>query len=71
MGFQLHLAADRTLTVSDASGTSIAHHPALPWADADALAGTHRIDAATLPPETVEARMDLRYVVSVMAQQAA
>ena len=70
-GFQLRLADDRTLTVMDAAGTPLPHHPGLPLGDADELAVGSSVDAATLPPESVEARMDLRYVVSVMVQQAA
>ncbi len=72
-GFALRLHPDRRLTVSSADGTPVLHHPAQPWGDPAALAsGPGRsVSAATLPPDHCDARMDLRYVVSVVLAQAA
>ena len=70
-GFQLTLHPDRTITVTTADGTEVPHHPEPPWGDADQLDPDRTIQSATLPPDQVEPRLDLRYVVSVMSQQAA
>lgn len=70
-GFQLVLHPDRRLTVTTADGVRVLHHPALAWGDATALDPDGRIEAHTLPPDLVESRLDLGYVVTVMTQQAA
>ncbi len=56
-----------------ADGTALLHHPAPPWGDVAAIGrGRGRsISAVTLPPDHVDARMDLGYVVSVLLAQAA
>ena len=70
-GFVLVLHPDRRLTVRTAAGVPVLHHPGLPWGRADELDGTRAVTPATLPPDTVEPRMDLGYAVMVMMQQAA
>ncbi len=70
-GFQLTLHPDRAITVTTADGTQVPHHPELPWGDTDQLDPDRTIRSATLPPDQVEPRLDLHYVVSVMSQQAA
>ncbi len=70
-GFQLTLQPDRTITVTTADGTEVPHHPELPWGDADQLDPDRTIQPATLPPDSVEPRLDLHDDVSVMSQQAA
>ena len=70
-GFQLILHPHRTLTVLTADGTAVPHHPEPPWGDADLLDPNRHLQPTTLPPDQVEPRLDLRYVVSVMSQQAA
>jgi hypothetical protein len=69
-GFAMTLHPDRRLSVHTADGVPVRHLPDLPWRPAEELARTG-IDADTLPPDSIEARMDLRYVVSVLLQQAA
>jgi hypothetical protein len=71
-GFRLVLHLDRRLEVTSAEGVPLLHHPAQPWADPAALAtGSGRdISAQTLPPDHVEARIDLGYIVSVLVAQA-
>jgi len=69
--FRLVLHDNRALSVSTAEGVPVLHHPALPWRAAEELEQGAVIAADTLPPEAVEARMDLAYVVSVLMQQAA
>ena len=68
-GFALTLHPDRRLDVATAD-VPVLHHPGLPWGDAGLLP-SDAVDAASLPPTSVEARMDLAYVVSVVLQQAA
>ena len=67
-GFQLELDSDRRLQVRTREGTPVLHHPGLPW---DTREIDIAIDADSLPPDSIEARMDLGYVVSVVMQQAA
>lgn len=69
-GFQLTLHDDRRLSVTTADGVPLLHHPALPSGDVGAL-DVLEIDASTLPPDSIEAGIDLGYVVSVVMQQAA
>ncbi|TAL12292.1 MAG: HNH endonuclease, partial [Frankiales bacterium] len=68
-GFQLTLQPDRQLEVTTADGTRLLHHPAPAWGDPAALA-VARVSAETLPPETVQPRIDLGYVVNVLLAQA-
>lgn len=68
--YQLTLHPERRLTVVTADGGRLLHHPARPWGDPVDIDPSGRIDANTLPPRLVD-RLDLRYVVSVMVQQAA
>ena len=72
-GFQLVLHPDRRLEVTTAEGVALLHHPAQPWGDPAALAAGcgQLVSAETLPPDHIEARMDLGYVVSVLRRQAA
>jgi hypothetical protein len=70
-GFRLVLQADRRLSVSTAEGVRVLHHPALPTGDAAALDPGHRVEAMTLPPHVVDARLDLHWAVGVLLQQAA
>ncbi len=70
-GFQLTLHPDRTLTVLTADGTEVPHHPELPWGDADELDLDRHLQPTTLTPDSVEPRLDLHYIVSVLSQQAA
>jgi hypothetical protein len=69
-GFQLTLHDGRRLSVATADGVPLLHHPALPWGDPAALDQVE-IDATTLPPDSIEARIDLGYVVNVVMTQAA
>ena len=69
-GFGLHLAADRTLTVTTADGEPVPHHPALPWGDPHLLDRHGDVSAETSSPDLVD-RMDLDYCVAVLVQQAA
>lgn len=69
-GFQLVLNPDRRLDVSTAEGVRLLHHPAQPWGDPAALADRD-VSAETLPPDSIENRLDLRYAVSVLIAQAA
>jgi hypothetical protein len=71
-GFVLVLHPDRRLEVRTADGVPVLHHPAQPWGDPAALAsGCGRlVSAETLPPDRANARIDLRYVVSVVLAQA-
>lgn len=69
-GYQLTLHPDRRLTIRTTEGVRLLHHPALPWGDPAGIDPSGQIDAHTLPPQLVD-RLDLRYVVSVMARQAA
>lgn len=46
-------------------------HPALPWSDPGGLDPDGDVSAETLVPDRVERRMDLGYVVMVLAQHAA
>ena len=52
---------------------TLLHHPAPAWGDPAALAGGcgQHVSAATLPPDSVEPRIDLGYVVNVLVAQAA
>ena len=71
-GFQLQLHPDRRLHVTTAGGTRLLHHPAPAWGDPAELAlgrGQH-VSAETLPPDSVDASLDLGYVVSVLVAQA-
>ena len=70
-GFDLTLAPDRSLSVTTADGVPVLHHPALPWRPAAELDPERHVSAETLPPDQVEARMDLDYAVMVLVQQAA
>ncbi len=70
-GFQLTLHPDRRLTVRSADGAAVPHHPEPPWDDADQLDPDRHLQPTTLPPDSVEPRLDLHYVVSVLSQQAA
>jgi hypothetical protein len=47
------------------------HHPGIPWGDPTELDPDRRIDADTLPPDNVVARVDIGYAVMVMTQQSA
>ena len=69
-GFDLHLAADRTLTVTTADGEPVPHHPVLPWGDPQLLDRHGDVSAETPAPDVVD-RMDLDYCVAVLVQQAA
>ena len=71
-GFRLVLHPDRRLEVSTADGVRVLHHPAQPWGDPAALASGcgQLVSAETLPPDHCDARLDLRYVVSVLLAQA-
>ena len=71
LGFQLVLHRDRRLSVATAEGVAVLHHPGLPWRPATELDPDRSITAATLPPDTVEPRMDLGYAVMVLLQQSA
>lgn len=71
LGFQLLLAPDRRLTVATPEGVPVLHHPAPPWGDPAALDPIGEVDATTVTPDTVQTRVDLAYVVSVVMQQAA
>lgn len=73
LGFSLVLHPDRRLEVHTADGVPILHHPAQPWGDPAALAHGcgQRVSAETLPPDHCDARLDLRYAVSVLMAQAA
>lgn len=70
-GFQLHLRADRSLTVHTADGTPVLPHPALPRRPATELANSEQITAHTLPPYVTGQRLDLGYAIAVLMQQAA
>lgn len=69
-GFQLVLHPDRRLEVTTADGVRLLHHPAQPWGDPAELTRSD-VSAETLPPDTVEPRLDLRYAVAVLMHQAA
>ncbi len=71
-GFRLVLHPDRRLEVTTAEGVPLLHHPAQPWADPGALAAScgRHVSAQTLPPDNVEPRLDLGYVISVLMAQA-
>lgn len=71
--FQLALHPDRRLEVTTSAGVPVLHHPAQPWGDPAQLArGRGRlVSAETLPPDRVEPRIDLGYIVSVLVQQSA
>jgi hypothetical protein len=62
----------RRLDVHTPEGVPILHHPTQPWGNPAALAtGRGRlVSPETLPPDQGDARMDLRYVVSVLLAQA-
>jgi len=71
-GFQLTLAADRTLTVTTSTGVPIPHHPEPPVRPAEELDPDGIVTPDTKPtPWTYDARMDLHYCVSVLMQHAA
>ena len=70
-GFVLRLDDERRLHVETADGTAVLHHPALPWQPAAELDPERAVDAETLPPDHVTARLDLGYAVMVLAQQSA
>jgi hypothetical protein len=71
-GFSLVLHPDRRLEVHSADGVPVLHHPAQPWGDPAELADGCRelVSAETLPPDHVDARIDLDYAVSVLMAQA-
>ncbi|MFP5218895.1 MAG: DUF222 domain-containing protein [Actinomycetes bacterium] len=69
-GFRLVLHADRRLDVTTADGVPIVHLPERPWGDPTQLDPTGRITARTITPPRFQPRMDLHYVVSVLARQA-
>ncbi|MCW2679693.1 MAG: endonuclease [Frankiales bacterium] len=71
LGFSLVLHPDRRLEVHTADGVPVLHHPAQPWGDPAELDPLGRVSAGTLPPDHCDARLDLRYVVSVLVAQAA
>jgi hypothetical protein len=68
-GFRLQLDPDRRLLVATADGVPIQPHPVLPWRCATELDAS--IGPDVLPPDLVDAHLDLRYAVSVLMQQAA
>jgi hypothetical protein len=70
-GFRLTLADNRSLSVTTADGVPVLHHPTLAWRPASELDPERRVSAETLPPDVVEATMDLGYAVAVLVQQAA
>ncbi|HVF20288.1 MAG TPA: DUF222 domain-containing protein [Mycobacteriales bacterium] len=70
-GFQLTLRPDRTLAVKTAEGVPVLHHPALAVQPAESLDPHGLITATTLPPMTTHDRLDLRYAIAVLTQQAA
>jgi len=70
-GFQLTLHPDRTITVRSADGAAVPQHPEPPSGDADLLDPDRHLQPTTLPPDSVEPRLDLHYVVSVLSHQAA
>jgi hypothetical protein len=70
-GFFFVLHPDRRLSVATAAGVAVLHHPALPWRPAHELDPQRRICPDTLPPDAVEPRMDLDYIVTVLMQQSA
>ena len=72
-GFQLTLHPDRRLEIHTADGIPVLHHPAQPWGNPAELAagGGQLVSAETLPPDHTDARLDLRYAVSVLLAQAA
>ena len=70
-GFRLALRADRTLTVATGDGVRIVHHPALPHSPAGDLDPERCVTSGTLPPNVTGQRLDLRYAVGVLMQQAA
>lgn len=64
-GFRLRLHADRRLSVHTASGEPVLHHPRLPWASTVEMG---EVVPRAVPPGD---RLDLRYAVGVLLQQAA
>ncbi|HVF19933.1 MAG TPA: HNH endonuclease signature motif containing protein [Mycobacteriales bacterium] len=70
-GFQLTLRPDRTLTVRTADGVPVIHHANLAPQPAESLDPHGLITATTLPPMVMHDRLDLRYAVAVLTQQAA
>lgn len=71
LGFALVLDGDRKLSVTMPEGALRLHHPGLPWRDPTELDPDSGIDADTLPPDHVVARVDLDYAVMVMMLQSA
>lgn len=71
LGFTLVLHPDRKLSVTTPDGVPLLHHPGLPWGNAAGLDPERSIDADTLPPDNVVARIDLSFAVMVLAQQLA
>jgi hypothetical protein len=71
LGFSLVLHHDRKLSVRTPEGVPLLHHPGLPWGDPGQLDPERGIDAGTLPPDNVVARLDIGYAVMVLAQQSA
>ncbi len=71
-GFALMLHPDRRLEVRTADAVPVLHHPAQPWGDPAALAQGcgQSVSAESLPPDHLDARMDLGYVVSAVTAQA-
>ena len=61
------------MDVTTTEGARLLHHPAPAWGDPAALANGcgQLVSAETLPHDSVEPRIDLRYVVSVMMLQSA
>ena len=70
-GFRLVLRPDRQLDVRTAGGVEVRRLSPLPWRPAHELDPDRQVDAGTLAPEHVTGRIDLRYAVMVLSQQAA
>jgi hypothetical protein len=64
-GFQLVLSPDRTLTVRTAADIPVPHHPERARGDKDELPGTEPFTSGWQGD-----RLDLDYVVLVLAQQS-
>jgi hypothetical protein len=71
-GFRLVLHPDRRLEVTTADGMTLLHHPAPAWGDPAALATGcgQLVSAGTLPPDHVQPRIDLGYIINVLRAQA-
>lgn len=64
------LHPDRRLDATTADGVRLLHLPAQRWGDPAALTDKS-VSAGTLPPDSIEPRLDLRYAVNVLLSQAA